>query len=83
MFLELPQIPWLYVLAGLAYLSLAIGFFWRKALLPLVLASLATFIAFLVCGIVFEIPFPVLAGFASLEGILFFLPMLPRKKEAP
>ena len=80
MFPEFQLVPWLYFLPFLAWILLLAGLFLRKLFLALAVCSVATAIAFVVCGIAFGMGIPVLCAFSAIEGILFFR-SLGRQKE--
>ena len=80
MFPDFQLVPWLYFLPFLAWILLLAGLFFPKLFLAFAPCSVAASIAFVVCGIVFEMGIPVLCAFCAIEGALFFWSLGRQKK---
>lgn len=81
MFPEFQLVPWLYFLPFVAWVLLLVALFLPKPFLILAPCSVAVSIAFVICGVVFEVGLPVLCAFCAIEGVLFFLSLGRQKKE--
>ena len=82
MFPDFQLVPWLYFLPLLAWIVLFVGLFVKKAFLPLAIASLVIATAFVICGVIFGMGFPVLCVFCAMEGIMLCYPLLRKEGES-
>ena len=75
-------VPWLYFLPLVAWAPLLITLFVPKAYLPLTVISLCGAIGFIVPALIYETGLPVLCAFCAIEGILLYLSLPKKAKEA-